>query len=600
MLVAVAGAVAIVLAGRYATRQEDERLQREERGRAEHAVELAARQALDHARNPSGAPLRTWQFAPVASEPTTQDNGWDALVREAEHRELVQGKPEAALELLTILAGDDTPTALRAALRAGALLRRLERGDEADAFLARAATAPPSLADRGVPVRTAAAFHLALGALDGPHADERERQFLATAGDGWRLATGEGVGPAALVEALAHAAAERGTISARLAAARARAQDGLAWQRRLTEGSPQVHANLMARIDGTRIEERSIAGTVRPVAELLAQQIDLVPATIASHGSSPFAVLPAPLDAYAAVAPLRGAQRAFPLSLPWLAAGLVYALGAGLAIAAVRRHLLAARMQGEFVAAVSHELKTPITSVRAMSELLAGEGPLDEERTKTYAARIEREMRRLGETVANVLDAARIERQGAVVLDLQPLDPRRVVAEALEPLLPELERRGFLVSVDLAVPGASHRLDGGALRSVVANLLENAHKHAGDVKAIDVCGTSEASGHYAIEVADRGIGFEAGEAKALFQRFYRSARAVERALPGLGLGLFVADQIVRAHGGTIEAAAREGGGAVFRLRLPPSVLPAPRAERTLPAATDASATANERLARGAP
>src|SRR5439155_13817515 len=115
----------------------------------------------------------------------------------------------------------------------------------------------------------------------------------------------------------------------------------------------------------------------------------------------------------------------------WLlgAALLVYAVGTALSLAAIRSSTRAARMQADFVAAVSHEMKTPIAAVQAMAEMLADGRVPDASRARAYAQRMQAEMQRLGATVRNVLDAARIERGTGPLVALRPLDPSAVVTD---------------------------------------------------------------------------------------------------------------------------------------------------------------------------
>jgi len=223
-------------------------------------------------------------------------------------------------------------------------------------------------------------------------------------------------------------------------------------------------------------------------------------------------------------------------------------------------------MKEDFVAAVSHEMKTPIAGVAAMAELIA-DGPDDPERTRRYAERIGVEMGRLGATVRDVLDAARIERDPTTAIHPRNLDPGDVVKETAAVVRPALERRGFAVEVDVTAAGRPHLLDPDALAHVLHNLLDNAAKFAGERREVAV----RASPHphaYRIEVLDRGPGVPPAERARVFDRFVRGAAAREGAVPGVGLGLHVARALVEAHGGTIAVTARDGGGARFVVELP--------------------------------
>jgi signal transduction histidine kinase len=256
-------------------------------------------------------------------------------------------------------------------------------------------------------------------------------------------------------------------------------------------------------------------------------------------------------------------------ALPWALGGALAAYGVGvvLGVRAIIASRRAARMQADFVAAVSHEMKTPIASVRAMAERLADGAVAQPERARAYAQRMEAEMTRLGATVRDVLDAARIERGVGVAVRPVPTDPAAVVREAVEAARPALERRGFRVLVEADPSPAPLPLDADAFTHVLNNLLDNAAKFSDEVREIEVR-AGPADGVWRLEVLDRGPGVPPAERARIFDRFARGEEAKRRALPGVGLGLHVAREIVRAHGGTIRAEGREGGGARFVVEVP--------------------------------
>ena len=245
----------------------------------------------------------------------------------------------------------------------------------------------------------------------------------------------------------------------------------------------------------------------------------------------------------------------------------VYLAGAALALLSLRRSARAARMQADFVASVSHEMKTPIASVQAMAEMLADGRVADPAKAHDYAARIQAEMTRLGATVRDVLDVSRIERDAGAVVNPRPIDPAAAVAEAVEAARPGLERRGFRVDLAATSSSVPVPLDPDAFAHVVHNLLDNAAKFAGADRRIEV-EAAPVEGGYVVQVLDRGPGVPAAERERVFERFSRGEEARVRAVPGVGLGLYVAREIVRAHGGTIRVESREGGGARFVVEIP--------------------------------
>ena len=267
-------------------------------------------------------------------------------------------------------------------------------------------------------------------------------------------------------------------------------------------------------------------------------------------------------------------------SFAWiaLASGLLLFTGGGaFALVALLRAERAARMQSDFVAAVSHEMKTPIAGVQAMAEMLA-EGRVSEPgKAVDYAERIRAEMGRLGATVRDVLDVARIERDPTALVRPLPLDPGPVVLDAVAVARPALERRGFTVRTNVLPSPTPLPIDADALAHVLHNLLDNAAKFSIDRKEIDVFGAPLADGGakvavgspaYRIEVCDRGPGIPPESRPRVFERFFRGEDARHRAIPGIGLGLHVAREIVQAHGGTIQALERLEGGARMVIELP--------------------------------
>jgi len=259
------------------------------------------------------------------------------------------------------------------------------------------------------------------------------------------------------------------------------------------------------------------------------------------------------------------------LALLGLTLGLgFYGVGTVLALRGWQRSRRAVRMQADFTAAVSHEMKTPIASVRAMAEFLGTSGH-DPERAQRYAGLIEAEMARLGGTVRNVLDAAQIER-GVLPVTVRPADPAALLARVVEAARPRLERDGFVLEAEIESAPGPLPVDSDALQGVLENLIDNAAKFSGPPSSavsrrIRIEGRPSRDG-YVMAVLDRGVGLDPAQQRRLFERFYRGAAARQGAVPGVGLGLYIAKQVIEAHGGTLQARPRTGGGAVFEVDLP--------------------------------
>jgi signal transduction histidine kinase len=242
----------------------------------------------------------------------------------------------------------------------------------------------------------------------------------------------------------------------------------------------------------------------------------------------------------------------------------VLGLGVFLLLRDVSRELQLGRVRADFVSGVSHELKTPLTLIRLYGEtLLYGENETDEER-KSYYQIITRESERLTQLIERVLDFSRIER-GQKQYHLRDGDLAEVIARTVEVYSQYLQRQGFTLAMDLATDVPPVRFDQNAVAEAVVNLLDNAAKYAGAAQWIGIRLYAEAA-HVVFEVADRGPGIPPGEHEKIFQQFYRGREQEEKG--GYGLGLFLTQHIMQAHGGRIELISENGEGSRFRLLFP--------------------------------
>ncbi len=257
-------------------------------------------------------------------------------------------------------------------------------------------------------------------------------------------------------------------------------------------------------------------------------------------------------------------------TLGGLIAALVLAIGAGgwLLGRDVGRELDAARRKADFVANVSHELKTPLTSIRMFSELLSEGRVKEEDRRRHCLEVITAEAARLTRLINNVLDFSRLER-GAKKYRMEPVDLARVAARVVATVRPQLEAAGFTVAAAIPDGGAEVHGDEDALWQVLMNLLSNAEKYGGPAKAIDVVLESSGSRCEA-RVGDRGGGVPRGHEERIFEKFHRAHDSLASGIQGSGLGLTLARQIARAHGGDVRYQPRHGGGSWFILELPAS------------------------------
>ena len=237
---------------------------------------------------------------------------------------------------------------------------------------------------------------------------------------------------------------------------------------------------------------------------------------------------------------------------------------------AMTREVEAARLQSDFVAAVSHEFRTPLTSMRQFTDLLSdGRVSSEEERTKCYAA-LSRGTRRLTRLVENLLDFGRME-AGSHGFNMEPIRAKEWVESVTSEFQGEVVGRGYRIEVGWNGAGESVVLaDEATLGRALWNLLDNAVKYSPDCKTIWVNGRSD-EGWLTISVRDRGMGVPAREQREVFQKFVRGSLPTGHTVKGTGLGLALVDQIVQAHGGTTRLESTVGEGSTFSIRLPEQV-----------------------------
>jgi signal transduction histidine kinase len=263
------------------------------------------------------------------------------------------------------------------------------------------------------------------------------------------------------------------------------------------------------------------------------------------------------------------------MTLGLLIAFLLLAIGMGswLIVADLNRQLSLARQKTDFVSNVSHELKTPLTSIRMFSELLSEGRLADPEKSKTYLSIITAETARLTRLINNVLDFSHLDR-GEKKYHLGEVDLAALARHTLESYQPQLQANGFLVESFLPANPVIVQADRDALAQVLLNLLSNAEKYSSDKKEISMrleihdASSPGGSGSVHLLVLDRGVGVPKGCEEKIFQQFYRANDSLANGVQGSGLGLTLARHIARAHGGDVTFEPRSGGGTCFRLCLP--------------------------------
>jgi signal transduction histidine kinase len=224
------------------------------------------------------------------------------------------------------------------------------------------------------------------------------------------------------------------------------------------------------------------------------------------------------------------------------------------------------KLKDEFVALISHDLRTQLTSIIGYVELSLEEvGPqLDDER-RGYLKIVSRSSERLLRLVDDLLFVARL-RSGKLDLNSVPVDLGEIAAQTVAEMRPRAEQKTLTLVLDAPEP-VPLEADRGRIFQLLDNLVSNAIKFTPEGGRIELAVARTASGG-SLEIRDTGMGIGAAEAERVFEQFFRARAAVNDHIPGTGLGLFIARAIAEAHGGTINAAPRDGGGTVFRVDLP--------------------------------
>lgn len=243
-------------------------------------------------------------------------------------------------------------------------------------------------------------------------------------------------------------------------------------------------------------------------------------------------------------------------------------LGVGLYLvySNVRRELQLSKLKSDFVANVSHELKTPLALIRLFSETLElGRVPNDEKRRQYYRV-INKESQRLTQLINNILDFSRIE-AGRREYKFVKSDLARVVDEVLDAYRFSIEQQGFAVDVAVAEGLPEVEIDPEALGQAFINLLNNALKYSREDKQITIALRVQ-DGKLMLSVGDKGIGIATGEHAKIFDKFYRAEDSLVHETKGSGLGLSLVRHIMEAHGGSVEVESAPGRGSTFTLSLP--------------------------------
>ena len=249
----------------------------------------------------------------------------------------------------------------------------------------------------------------------------------------------------------------------------------------------------------------------------------------------------------------------------YLAAAAIALVGI-LALASLRRQARLARLRTDLVAAVSHELKTPLASMRLLVETLIEDGLQNERTAREYLEMIARENQRLSHLIDNFLAFSRIERRRQQ-FDFAETRAEELIQPAVSVVRERFGNPEAHIEVDVSAGLPPLWADRDAMVTVLLNLLDNAYKYGGPEKWVSLRAFPE-NGSVVFAVKDKGVGIARRDQRRIFRSFYRVDQRLARETGGCGLGLSIVDFIVREHGGSVEVESQPGAGSTFRVVLP--------------------------------
>lgn len=245
---------------------------------------------------------------------------------------------------------------------------------------------------------------------------------------------------------------------------------------------------------------------------------------------------------------------------------LVLLFGIALTIRATDREARLAQAKSNFVANVSHELKTPLSLLSLFSEILELGRVNSEEKKTEYYRIIRHESLRLNKVIDNILDFSKIE-AGRKTYNFAHSDMAEVIENVLSSYRYQIVNGGFDVHTNIQADLPPVLIDRDAMAQAISNLVDNAIKYSGEVKQLSIK-TEKLGSDLSIEIADRGIGIPRTEQAKVFEKFYRVGNGLIHNVKGSGLGLSLVKHIIEAHKGTIAVEGDAGKGSRFTILLP--------------------------------
>jgi signal transduction histidine kinase len=245
---------------------------------------------------------------------------------------------------------------------------------------------------------------------------------------------------------------------------------------------------------------------------------------------------------------------------------IILVFGSILIVRIIHGELELLRLKSDFVSSVSHEFKTPLTSMKALTERLEGGKVTQPEKLRQYLSVISFDIERLIRLVGNILNFAKIE-EGKKVYKFEKTDTGIWLKELTDNFKRENIETHITLRTDIEPELPIISIDKDPMTQAIYNMLDNAVKFSPGEKEIEI--TAKKSGStVVIKIKDNGIGIEKDESTKIFEKFYRGKQAVKNSIRGTGLGLTLVKYTVEAHGGTVKAVSERGWQTVLTVNLP--------------------------------
>ena len=242
------------------------------------------------------------------------------------------------------------------------------------------------------------------------------------------------------------------------------------------------------------------------------------------------------------------------------------ALGLFFTLQIINKELLLSKMKSDFISTVSHEFKSPLTSIRQMSEMLFNEKIKTESRKKEYYEIMLEQSERLSHLIDNILDFSKIE-EGKKAFRFEKTNLTELIDHVKLVFQKSIANEGFSVSSSISETLPELVIDKEAIQQVLYNLLDNAYKYSGESKNIEIIVESTGDS-IKMNVKDFGIGISREDQNKIFDRFFRGGNELTRSVKGSGIGLTIVKKIIEAHHGTVSLDSIPGKGTTFQVTLP--------------------------------